>query len=160
MNEFAASGAAFINFRVDRDNAPSVSAYKRSVRRTEGGHDAPSNVKMDCGWGRLIFGHTFRDNAELAGALRGEGKNRRDIAMYIGDPHVVLSLAPHDLFLDPSHTYRLYLEQYRPVTAGAAGYQVRKLQTGFVYHYSFLMLIAAVAFGAYAIFAGIGGGQP
>ena len=37
--------------------------------------------------------------------------------------------------------------------------QTRKLQTGFVYHYSFLMLIAAVAFGAYAIFAGMGGGQ-
>lgn len=35
--------------------------------------------------------------------------------------------------------------------------QVRRLQTGFVYHYSFLMLIAALAFGAYAIFAGMGG---
>ncbi len=37
--------------------------------------------------------------------------------------------------------------------------QVRKLQTGYVYHYSFLMLIAAIGFGAYAIFAGIGGGR-
>jgi NADH-quinone oxidoreductase subunit L len=37
--------------------------------------------------------------------------------------------------------------------------QVRKLQTGFVYHYSFIMLIAAVAFGAYAIFAGFGGAR-
>jgi len=36
---------------------------------------------------------------------------------------------------------------------------LRRVQTGFVYHYSFLMLIAAVAFGAYAIFAGIGGGR-
>jgi NADH-quinone oxidoreductase subunit L len=36
---------------------------------------------------------------------------------------------------------------------------VRKVQTGFVYHYSFIMLIAAVAFGAYAIFAGIGGAR-
>jgi NADH-quinone oxidoreductase subunit L len=34
--------------------------------------------------------------------------------------------------------------------------QVRRLQTGFVYHYSFLMLIAAVGFGAYAIFSGLG----
>ncbi len=34
--------------------------------------------------------------------------------------------------------------------------QVRRLQTGFVYHYSFLMLIAAVAFGAYAIVASVG----
>jgi NADH-quinone oxidoreductase subunit L len=36
---------------------------------------------------------------------------------------------------------------------------VKRLQTGFVYHYSFIMLIAAVAFGAYAILAGIGGGR-
>jgi NADH-quinone oxidoreductase subunit L len=36
---------------------------------------------------------------------------------------------------------------------------LKRLQTGFVYHYSFVMLIAAVAFGAYAIFAGIGGGR-
>jgi NADH-quinone oxidoreductase subunit L len=33
---------------------------------------------------------------------------------------------------------------------------LRRLQTGFVYHYSFVMLIAAVAFGAYAILAGLG----
>jgi NADH-quinone oxidoreductase subunit L len=34
---------------------------------------------------------------------------------------------------------------------------LRRVQSGFVYHYSFIMLIAAVAFGAYAILAGIGG---
>jgi NADH-quinone oxidoreductase subunit L len=33
---------------------------------------------------------------------------------------------------------------------------LRRVQTGFVYHYSFIMLIAAVAFGAYAIFASMG----
>ncbi|HYD72847.1 MAG TPA: NADH-quinone oxidoreductase subunit L [Candidatus Binatia bacterium] len=33
---------------------------------------------------------------------------------------------------------------------------LRRVQTGFVYHYSFIMLIAAVAFGAYAIYAGMG----
>jgi NADH-quinone oxidoreductase subunit L len=31
---------------------------------------------------------------------------------------------------------------------------LRRAQTGFVYHYSFIMLIAAVAFGAYALYAG------
>ncbi len=36
---------------------------------------------------------------------------------------------------------------------------LRRLQTGFVYHYSFVMLIAAVAFGAYAILVGIEGGR-
>jgi NADH-quinone oxidoreductase subunit L len=32
--------------------------------------------------------------------------------------------------------------------------QLRRVQTGMVYHYSFIMLIAAVAFGAYALYAG------
>jgi NADH-quinone oxidoreductase subunit L len=36
---------------------------------------------------------------------------------------------------------------------------LKRVQTGFLYHYSFIMLIAAVAFGAYAIFAGIGGAR-
>ena len=35
-----------------------------------------------------------------------------------------------------------------------AARQLRREQTGFVYHYSFLMLAAAVAFGAYALWAG------
>jgi len=35
---------------------------------------------------------------------------------------------------------------------------LRRVQTGFVYHYSFLMLIAAIAFGGYALLAGVGGG--
>jgi NADH-quinone oxidoreductase subunit L len=31
--------------------------------------------------------------------------------------------------------------------------QLRKIQTGFVYHYSFFMLIAVIGFGAYALWA-------
>jgi NADH-quinone oxidoreductase subunit L len=41
--------------------------------------------------------------------------------------------------------------------AQALARQARKIQTGFVYHYSFIMLIAAVGFGAYAIWAATGG---
>jgi NADH-quinone oxidoreductase subunit L len=37
--------------------------------------------------------------------------------------------------------------------------QLRKLQTGYVYHYSFLMLAAAVAFGAYALLVSFGGAR-
>jgi NADH-quinone oxidoreductase subunit L len=40
-----------------------------------------------------------------------------------------------------------------------AGRGLRRLQTGFVYHYSFLMLVAAVAFGAYAIWIGVNPGS-
>ena len=39
-------------------------------------------------------------------------------------------------------------------TTRFASRQMRRAQTGFVYHYSFIMLIAAVAFGAFAIWAG------
>jgi GNAT-family acetyltransferase (TIGR03103 family) len=67
-----------------------------------------------CGWGRLLFGHTFRSNEALAAELLRERPGTRDIALYLRDPHVVLSIAPQDLFLDPSHTYRLWFERYRP----------------------------------------------
>lgn len=38
-----------------------------------------------------------------------------------------------------------------------ASRQLRKLQTGYVYHYSFLMLAAAVAFGLYALLVSVSG---
>lgn len=60
------------------------------------------NATVDCGWGRLIFAHTFADSQELVDVLQAERPGSRDIAIYIRDPHVVLSLAPQELFLDPS----------------------------------------------------------
>src|SRR5690606_33039003 len=68
-------------------------------------------------------------NAELAEALREEGPARRDIAFYIRDPHVLLSLAPHELFLDPSHTYRLNLATYRPSRRQPRGFFIRRLSS-------------------------------
>src|SRR5690554_5865268 len=68
---------------------------------------------LDCGWGRLIFAQTFTTGAEVIDALRQEEDDRRDIAFYVNDPHVLLSLAPQETFLDPSHTYRLELSTYR-----------------------------------------------
>jgi GNAT-family acetyltransferase (TIGR03103 family) len=66
-----------------------------------------SNVELELGWGRLIFGQTFAEPAELAEALRREGPGRRDICIYARESHVLVALAPHELFIDPSHTYRL-----------------------------------------------------
>jgi hypothetical protein len=71
------------------------------------------NVALDCGWGRLLFGQTFDSAGDLAACIRAEGPGRRDIAFYISDPHVLLAAAPQELFLDPSHTYRLDLAAYR-----------------------------------------------
>ncbi len=86
------------------------------------------NAVVDCGWGRLLFGHTFEDPKELSDALGAEGPDRRDIAFYISDPHVLLANAPQELFLDPSHTYRLDLTQaVPPMRRKEYGFFVRRL---------------------------------
>lgn len=85
------------------------------------------NVSIDCGWGRLLFGQTFADPRKLVEVLRAEGPNRRDIAFYVRDPHVVLAHAPQELFLDPSHTYRLDLSIYRPGRRRPKGFFIRRL---------------------------------
>lgn len=87
------------------------------------------NVALDCGWGRLLFGQTFDEAEKLAACIRAEGPGRRDIAFYILDPHVALAAAPQELFLDPSHTYRLALETYEPVRSKPGGFYVRRLSS-------------------------------
>ena len=65
------------------------------------------DVELELGWGRLIFGQTFADSRQLVEALRREGPGRRDICIYARESHVVVAEAPTELFIDPSHTYRL-----------------------------------------------------
>ncbi len=88
-----------------------------------------SDVIIDMGWGRLILGHTFLSEQKLADALCEEKPGQRDIAFYLRDPHVVLSLAPQRLFLDPSHTYRLLRHSYRPRARPFRGFLVRRLRS-------------------------------
>lgn len=87
------------------------------------------NVALDCGWGRLLFGQTFDDMKDIADSLRSEGPGRRDIAFYVRDPHVILAAAPQELFLDPSHTYRLDLSTYRAAGEQPRGFFVRRLSS-------------------------------
>lgn len=75
--------------------------------------DMTSDVVLDMGWGRLVFGQTFTDQRAIVDALRAEETGERDIAMYVRDPQVLVGLAPHELFLDPSITFRLPLARYR-----------------------------------------------
>jgi len=82
---------------------------------------------LDCGWGRLVFGQTFPDAASVATAMRAEKPGSRDICLYANDPHVVVGQAPNELFIDPSHTYRLHLHQYRPRRNAVRGVRVRSL---------------------------------
>ena len=87
------------------------------------------NAIIDCGWGRLLFAQTFADPRQLVTALCDEETNRRDITLYVSDPHVAVSLAPQEVFLDPSHTYRLWLDRYRPAHLRARGFTVRLLNS-------------------------------
>ena len=66
-------------------------------------------ASADCGWGRVLFARTFAEHPPLLDALLAELPGARDIAYQVTDPHVLVALAPQDLFLDPSHTYRLDL---------------------------------------------------
>ena len=95
----------------------------------EGEGKVKRDFALDCGWGRLIFGQTFEDAAAIAQSLRSEGPGRRDIAFYVRDPHVVLASAPQELFLDPSHTYRLDLTTYRPAESPPRGFFIRRLSS-------------------------------
>ncbi len=87
------------------------------------------NAMIDVGWGRLIFAHTFQSMEELVQTLREEPEGKRDIAFYLRDPHVVLSMAPDRLFLDPSHTYRIWMHNYRPATRTRQGFHIRRIRT-------------------------------
>ena len=82
---------------------------------------------IDCGWGRLFFAQTFDSPEEMVESLKQEAPEKRDIAFYLREPHVALALAPQDLFLDPSHTYRLDLNTYQPGRRKAPGYHIRRV---------------------------------
>jgi D-alanine-D-alanine ligase-like ATP-grasp enzyme/ribosomal protein S18 acetylase RimI-like enzyme len=72
------------------------------------------DVTLECGWGRLVFGQTFASQERLEAVLRAERAGRRDICIYPRDPHVLVARAPQELFVDPSHTFRLPFSAYEP----------------------------------------------
>ena len=84
-----------------------------------------TDVVVDMGWGRLIFGQTFGDLWGIVDAFRAEESGERDICIYPRDPHVLVGLAPDELFIDPSYTYRLDLHRYRPRSELIRGVFVR-----------------------------------
>lgn len=118
----------------------SSEAYKHRLKRmrdqglkppiAQHGDDADrmaSQAVLDCGWGRLVFAQTFEESGAMISALRGEQPDRRDIAVYVRNPHVLLANAPQELFLDPSHTFRLDLSRYRASRKRPKGYFIRRL---------------------------------
>lgn len=108
--------------------------YGQSLRNWER-MDTPEtrNMKSDAwvemGWGRLVFAHTFKANSHIVDAMCSHGYDSRDIAMYIIDPHVVVALAPDKLFLDPSHTFRMWSHDYRSGKIDSEPFTVCRLST-------------------------------
>jgi GNAT-family acetyltransferase (TIGR03103 family) len=116
------------NHRLER-NASLATRFRRPQQPAEVEQEDPrGDAVLDCGWGRLIFAHTFDCVERVVETLRGEEAGRRDIAVYLQDPHVALARAPQELFLDPSHTYRLWLSEYRHSRRRPRGYVVHRLR--------------------------------
>jgi len=111
----------------DWSRSPSISPWR--THREEGDKGPRPEAVVDCGWGRVLFAHTFPDAERLAEEMRREEDAQRDIAFYHADPHVLISLSPQEFFLDPSHTYRLWLDRYEPVPYETQGFHVRTLET-------------------------------
>ncbi|MGE2835764.1 N-acetylglutaminylglutamine synthetase [Mycobacterium sp. SMC-4] len=113
-------------------------AAERSEAITMALHDASppelvdamaDDVVLELGWGRLLFGQTFADPEQLASVLRDEAQGRRDICIYAREPHVLVSKAPAELFIDPSHTYRLRFTDVEDEPVTLNGFTIRTLNS-------------------------------
>jgi GNAT-family acetyltransferase (TIGR03103 family) len=111
----------------DRDGAISTTSWQQPPEHlvAEMGRD----VVVDMGWGRVLFGQTFRSAADIVALLRDEAEGTRDICIYPRDPHVLVARAPQELFVDPSYTYRLWLHRDLPRRDPSRGVVVRALTT-------------------------------
>lgn len=88
------------------------------------------NVSIFCGWGRIVMAQTFNGPESLANELIDENPGKRDIATYVTKPHLVLSRAPQQLFLDPSDMLRLDLINFDDAkTKMPEGILIRPIQT-------------------------------
>jgi len=113
--------------RLERAGAASLRNWDRPGGEATGGMQ--QDAVIDLGWGDVVFAHTFESDEAVVDAIRDESEGKRNIGFYPRDPHVLLSLAPQELFLDPSHTYRLQLAAYRPARVRPRGFTVRRLRS-------------------------------
>lgn len=117
---------SMVQHRIDQQNSPTLKNWEQPEGKFH--KKLNDDVIIDMGWGRLIFAHTFSDNKILAERILDEEHDKRDIALYLRDPHVVLSFAPQSIFLDPSHTYRMYMHKYMPSPLRPKGFYIRQMK--------------------------------
>ncbi|MFP4312877.1 MAG: N-acetylglutaminylglutamine synthetase [Alphaproteobacteria bacterium] len=107
----------------DPENSPSLKSWGEPAELPK------KDVAIECGWGRLLFAHTFKSNEKIAQVMQKEADNARDLALYIRDPQVVVAKAPQELFIDPSFTFRLVLEHYDPIQQDNKNFTIRPINT-------------------------------
>ena len=114
-----------------RTGCSACASTAEAADRPHGGEPAAraANVALDCGWGRLLFAQTFDEPAD-AGRRRCARKRPSGATSpsMCAIRMCCCRRAPQELFLDPSHTYRLDLSTYRAVApARRSGFIVRRL---------------------------------
>ncbi|MBT3178855.1 MAG: N-acetylglutaminylglutamine synthetase [Desulfobacula sp.] len=97
--------------RIEKNYSQSLRNWEKIKNPTT--KEMTPNSFSEMGWGRLVFAHTFNANDKIVETMCSHGDICRDIAMYVIDPHVIISMAHDKLFIDPSHTYRLWNYDYR-----------------------------------------------
>ncbi len=121
-----------------RSAAPSAESHSSSrfppVGAREERNDAIEvqrrfNAALECGWGRLLYAPSFDSPKNLAADLQNEASGRRDVAIYVDAPQLVLAEAPSTLFLDPSLIFRRELDSDSQPDAPVAGVSIRRLST-------------------------------
>jgi GNAT-family acetyltransferase (TIGR03103 family) len=95
----------------------------------EADHEPGRNVMIECGWGRLLYGPSFDSPKALAQELLQEAPGKRDIALHVESPQLVLAEAPANLFLDPSLIFRRPLDAQHRVDTPVSGLIIRPLAT-------------------------------
>lgn len=111
------------------DHPESITLNLHDASRPGLAESMAEHVELELGWGRIIFGQTFADTDALLEVLRKEAPGRRDVCIYARESHVVVAKAPTDLFIDPSHTYRLRFTEYADAAPSPQGVTVRTLQS-------------------------------
>jgi len=90
---------------------------------------AIANAILDCGWGRLMYAPSFESPRLLADELMKEEAGKRDIALYVQAPQLLLAEAQASLFLDPSLMFRRMLGADAPAAPPAPNVVIRRLTT-------------------------------
>lgn len=110
--------------RASKDTIQSSWKKPRKIFRDR----AAEGASIFCGWGQVLFGHTYENLEDLKEAVCQETDGTRNIALYLRDPHVLISMAPQEIFLDPSHTYRIWFERYYPSKSPSRQFRIRRAE--------------------------------